>query len=294
MLEVSLRSSRSGTHALTLPEGAVLSEVTVDGVRLAARQDGRKVVIPVGSGAHTARLTWGQPETLPFFARAPQVNLGTAGVNADTELRVPEDRIVVAMGGSRLGPSAQLWAIYALLCLVALALGRVKSTPLRAGHWLVLFTGGLMLPWHVFLSLTAALLLLGWRAGRPDLATPEGFNLRQAGIAAACGTALVLLAVSVAVDLQGRPDFLIAGNGSFANHLRWTEDRTPGLMPQPWILSIPVWGWRAGMVAWLAWLVLSLVGWGQWGYKVLTAGGLWRKGPTEPDEPAKPTVGLQG
>ncbi|MBI5543018.1 MAG: hypothetical protein HY901_03970, partial [Deltaproteobacteria bacterium] len=70
-----------------------------------------------------------------------------------------------------------------------------------------------------------------------------------------------------------------------------TEDRTTGLMPRPWVLSVPLWGWRAAMVAWFAWAALKLVGWGSWGFKVLTEGGPWRQGP--PAEPAEPTVGPQ-
>jgi hypothetical protein len=69
--------------------------------------------------------------------------------------------------------------------------------------------------WYAFLTLTAALLLLGWRARRPELAPPGAFNLRQVAIVAASGAAVLMLAAAAVVDLQGRPDFLIAGNGSW-------------------------------------------------------------------------------
>jgi len=91
------------------------------------------------------------------------------------------------------------------------------------------------------------------------------------------------------VDLQGRPDLLIAGNGSGASLLRWTEDRTSGSMSRPWVLLAPVWGWRAAMVAWLAWTALMLVSCGKWGFQVLAEGRAQE--PAAPFETPETRVG---
>ena len=74
----------------------------------------------------------------------------------------------------------------------------------------------------------------------------------------------------------------IGGNGSCASELRWFVDRTDGVLPRAWVLSLPLWAYRAVMLLWALWLAQALLRWLRWGYGAFTAGGLWRRKPPAP------------
>ncbi|MBR9981644.1 MAG: hypothetical protein KFF50_11505, partial [Desulfatitalea sp.] len=59
--------------------------------------------------------------------------------------------------------------------------------------------------------------------------------------------------------------------------LHWTQDHMTGALPQPWVLSLPVWVYRLLMLAWSLWLALALLKWLKWGWQCIGHDGLWRK-----------------
>jgi hypothetical protein len=76
----------------------------------------------------------------------------------------------------------------------------------------------------------------------------------------------------------------IAGMGSTAGKLVWLTDRTADALAQPWVLSVPIWGYRVAMLLWALWLAVALIAWLRWGWRSLNAGGLWRrKGEAQPE-----------
>jgi hypothetical protein len=60
-LTLRLRSSRGGQHTVTLPEGATLDSLKVQGAEQPLRQDGRKVTFPLGPGERNVSLTFRVP-----------------------------------------------------------------------------------------------------------------------------------------------------------------------------------------------------------------------------------------
>jgi hypothetical protein len=72
-------------------------------------------------------------------------------------------------------------------------------------------------------------------------------------------------------------------NGSEPGMLRWHQDRADALLPQPWLLSLSLWFYRAVMLAWSLWVAQALVGWLRWGWRQWTHGGYWiRRTPRSP------------
>ena len=47
----------------------------------------------------------------------------------------------------------------------------------------------------------------------------------------------------------------IAGNGSGPAALNWFQDRVAETYPRAWVLSVPLWCYRALMLAWALWLI---------------------------------------
>jgi hypothetical protein len=68
----------------------------------------------------------------------------------------------------------------------------------------------------------------------------------------------------------------IAGNGSHAGLLNWYQDRASPLLPQAWVLSVPLLVYRLLMLAWALWIAQALLRWLRWGWEAFGAGGYWR------------------
>jgi hypothetical protein len=68
----------------------------------------------------------------------------------------------------------------------------------------------------------------------------------------------------------------IGGNGSNAGHLAWYQDRSAGELPAARVYSVPLFVYRAAMLAWASWLAFALLRWLRWGWESFSEGGLWR------------------
>jgi hypothetical protein len=293
-LALALRSSQGGQHFVTLPEGAELTGLTLDGAAQPLRQEGRRVPIPLAPGAHEATLEWREPNGVRAWFRAPPVDLGAPSVNAHVALNVPAGRWVLFAGGPRLGPSVLFWPILLVVAALAVALGRVPWTPLRAHHWLGLGLGLTQAPLPAAALVVVWLLALGWR-GRLDEPTrtrsAAAFDALQIVLALLTLVALASLFWAIQLGLLGSPVMQIAGNGSSPELLRWYQDRAGAVLPQPWLLSLSIWLYRLVMLAWSLWVAAMLVGWLRWGWRQWTHGGYWlprRPRITPPLDPPLP------
>jgi hypothetical protein len=282
----NLRSSRGGLSPFTLPEGAQLQSVTINGVAQPIRQEGRVVSLPLVPGAMSVALTWRQAGGIGLSWTSPLVDLGSPTVNAEVSVQVPDTRWVLFTAGPRMGPAVLFWSFLLVLLLVSAGLSRVGSTPLKLHHWLLLALGLSQVPIPAIALVFGWLLLLGWRA-QGEL-TPGWFNLRQLAVVALSGVALIILMVSVYEGLLGHPEMQIQGNGSDAYTLHWFQDRTQGQLPTGWIFSVPMLVYRGAMLAWSLWMAFALLRWLKWGWQAFSTGGLWKKSPAAPRTPVEP------
>ncbi|HEU4410149.1 MAG TPA: hypothetical protein VFS43_33145 [Polyangiaceae bacterium] len=300
-LALTVRSSRGTEHVLTLPEGARLNAVTINGAALPARSEGRKVTLPVVPGSQRVVVSFREPAGADLVYRTPQVDLGVPSVNAEVQVRGLEGRWVLFVGGPPVGPVVLFWSMLVVLAVVAFALGRVPWAPLRAHHWALLGIGLSQTSVYTAAFVVGWLLLLGWRRKDPEL--PAGaFNARQALLVAWTLVALGLLAYAIRQGLLGAPEMQIEGNGSHYGFLRWYSDRAGPVPPGAWVVSVPMLVYRVAMLAWALWVALALLRWLRWGWEAFTTEGLWRKvprkappppppapmGPTGPTEPTGP------
>ncbi len=277
-LEMRLRSSRGGQHAITLPEGATLQRVEIHGSVVPIRPEGRLVTLPLRPGSQLAKLQWQEPrgtKDASIYATSA-VDLGAPSVNSELEIHPPDGRWILYTGGPRLGPAVLFWPKLLVLALLAVVLGRVRTTPLRARHWFLLGIGLTQISVALGSVVVAWLLLLGWRREGGRVLSNNRFALAQLLIALLTVAALGTLFVAIQQGLLGRPDMQIAGNGSGGQLLRWYQDRI-GMQPEAgWMLSVPLLAYRIAMLAWALWIAQALVSWLRWGWQSYTEGGLWR------------------
>jgi hypothetical protein len=277
-LELSLRSSQGGQHFVTLPEGAELTQLTLDGVDQPLRQEERRVPIALAPGAHQVGLGWREPRGITAWFRGSAVDLGAPSVNAHVEIGVPAGRWVLFVGGPRLGPTVLFWPILLVVAALAVGLARIPWTPLETRHWLLLGLGLTQAPLPAAALVVVWLLALGFRGRLSDAERTRShaaFDLLQVTLAALTVAALAALVFAIQEGLLGTPVMQIAGNGSDHDLLRWYQDRSAAVLPTPWMLSPSLWLYRLTMLAWSLWVAQALVGWLRWGWRQWSAGGHW-------------------
>src|SRR5207237_7297397 len=112
------------------------------------------------------------------------------------------------------------------------------------------------------------------------------FNLRQLGLALFTFVALIAVLGSVQKGLLGTPNMHLTGNGSVPTALHWFHDRSDDAMPHAYAISVPMWVYKALMLAWALWPASALVRWLRWGFAAYSTGGYWRTKPKPPQAEA--------
>ncbi len=281
-LTVNIRTSEGSHFPLMLPPGSLLEQVTIDGKIQPIRQEDRKVTIPLEPGARSAILEWREQGPMSSVLQVGEVRIGSEvqqAVNGDITVMMPRDRWILWVGGPGLGPAVLFWSSLVVVILAAFGLGRISWTPLKTHHWLLLGLGLTQVHPVVALIVVGWILAMGVRA-RETIA--EGwftFDLAQILLVLWTLAALGCLYAAVHNGLLGIPHMQIAGNHSTDFQLHWTQDRFTAVLPQPWVLSVPLLVYRLLMLLWALWLALSVLSWLRWAYESWSHGEIWRKIP---------------
>ncbi|HYY06540.1 MAG TPA: hypothetical protein VE997_08175, partial [Candidatus Limnocylindria bacterium] len=273
---LEMRTSRGGQHPLTLPEGAELQSVSINGRIQPIRQEQRVVTVPLVPGTQTVALTWREKTAMAMTLASPQLTLGVPSVNLETRIAMPADRWTLFVGGARLGPAVLFWPLLVVVALAAVALGRSRLTPLGARHWFLLGVGLTQVPLYVAAIVAGWLLALGWRKERGATLGDGGFDLLQVLLALWTLLALHGLFAAIQHGLLGLPEMQITGNGSIASLLRWYHDRAGPTLPRTWVVAVPLLVYRLAMLAWALWIAWAVLWWLRWGWACFSEGGRWR------------------
>jgi hypothetical protein len=276
-LNLVVRSSRGREHTVTLPAGAELTRVTVDNESLPIEQADQNVVLPLTPGTQRIELAWRSDQGIVTWYELPMVNLGTDSVNSRLILELPRNRWPLFTGGPRLGPAVLFWGVLIVIALGAAALGRFGGTPLQGWQWFLLGLGLSQAHVLTIFLVVGWLLLLARRGRLGDTSSNLAFNGLQIMLVLLTLASLVSLIGAIEQGLLGAPSMQVSGNGSTAYRLEWYQDRSPGVLPQAWVVSAPLLVYRGLMLAWALWLALALLKWLGWGWGCLSSGGLWRR-----------------
>ena len=271
-LGFSYRSSRGGRHDLRLPQDVQVKSVVADGKTLPLRPTGGVLPLTLVPGQHTVSLQFSAGDGVGVVSRPPQVDLGVEGTNVNTTLMLPRDRWVLFAWGKGVGPAILYWGELALFVVIALALGRLRRTPLRTRDWLLLGLGLSTFSWWVLIVFGAWLFLLDRRPGL-KIAKRWQFNAAQALLAVFSIAALGVLVSAIPYGLLGEPDMgMINGYAG----LPWFVDRTAATLPQPFVLSVSIWFYKLAMLLWALWLSFALLRWLPWAWRQYASEGVWR------------------
>ena len=275
-LDLSLRSSQGGGHVIRLPEGAQTQTVTVDGVEEPFRSDEGSVNLSLKPGVHQVAITWQLHQGMALMQRVPAVDVGAVPANARISIRMPDDRWLLLAGGLPWGPAVLFWGVLLAALVGSLLLGRLRFSPLKGWQWALLSFGLMQLEVPLAIAVAGWFMAFQLRASRP-FTRPWRFDLLQVALAAWTVVALVGLYGAVHQGLLMDPDMQVAGLGSNEGVLNWYAQRADPALPQPWVLSVPLWAWKVLMLLWSMWLAASLVRWAPWAWRAFSAGQLWMR-----------------
>ncbi len=278
-LTLKIHTSRGGQHTIELPPDTNLQEVRVNQKSLPVRQDGQWVTVPLQPGRQTVSVKWHQLIPFQTLYKGPLIKVGRQAVNAQVTFKMPQKRWILLTGGPRWGPAVLFWSYLAVIVLAALGLGRLALAPIKTWQWALLGLGLTQIPAAMALVIVGWLVALGLREQRGAVANWWRFNLLQLGLIFLTAMAVIALFTAVKAGLIGHPDMQVAGNRSGSWTLNWTQDRIDDSLPRPWVLSLPLWCYRALMLAWSLWLAYTLLGWLKWGWRSFSKEGVWKKKP---------------
>jgi hypothetical protein len=275
-MSLAYRSTQGGQHVITLPDGAEVDTVFIDGRSEPLRAIDSTLSLPILPGSHQINISWRQPAEVGWRASTPEVDLNAAAGNIHLSMHLPANRWILGTGGPGQGPAVLYWPELAALVLLAAILGRIGLTPLATRQWILLGLGFSTFSWSALFVVVAWLLVLGWRGQWQGTDKAVNFNFIQVGIALLTLAALMAFISSLPLGLLGSPDMHITGNGSHGSMLQWFADRSETLLPQASAFSLPLWVYKALILAWALWVSLALVKWLPWGWQCLSSGALWK------------------
>lgn len=293
-LQLSLRTNQAGYYDFTLPEGAHLGGLNIDGKATPLRSVNGQVKIPLHPGEQQLEIHWQGSEGTLFKAISPPINLGGHASNLMINIDLPKDRWPLLVGGPSMGPSVLLWGMLVVILLLAGALGRSALTPLKTYQWILLSLGVATVNLYILALIAVWLIILNTRGALAQTPSRTAFKWMQLGLFTLSFVTLLLLLGSIPYSLLSSPDMHINGNGSNAHYLRWYQDQSESQFPQAWIISLPLWSYKLAMLLWSLWLASALLPWVRWGWQQLSHHALWYAPdsilPTTPTTSTDPLV----
>jgi hypothetical protein len=291
-LALALRVSDGGNFPVTLPPGAVVTSVTVDGAEQPIPVSEGVVALPLVPGQRHYQIAWRNEVAFTPRFRSPAVALASPANNVTLGVAFPRDRWVLGLGGPRLGPAILFWGLVIVVAVLGVLLARVRALPLTTLDALLLAVG------LTLCNLPTTLLVAAWfgllLARERWIAATErrlARNLIQVALAALSVVTVIALVASVPLALLGSPEMQITGNGSSSYFYQWFQDHAGESLPTAWVFSLPLWVYRGAMLVWSLWLAFALLRWLKWAWGRWATPQWWfaEKSPPAGDDPAEAT-----
>jgi hypothetical protein len=276
-LQLHLRSGQGGQQDIKFPSSAAIESVRIDGVPQAVRREGDTVKIAVKPGLQAVHIVFQMPVGMMGFFRSPRIELGMNGVQGKISVPVPGGSWLLFAAGPGLGPKIMFWYELVVLLAIACFLSKIKVIPLTRNQWLLLVLGLTQISDAGKIVIIGFVFLMVWRRLKAAGFQPLWFDLMQI-ISAGWG---LLTVICVCFILRrgfvGKPLMDVIGNGSTYSLLQWFDDRIISILPTVSVITVPIFIYRALMLAWALWLAWFLwSSFARWIWTSFGEGGYWR------------------
>ena len=274
-LTLAVRATLGSQLPLALPPTASLKKVLINGRETSISHSESTLKIPVVPGEQTIEVQWQNPVGVALTTTTPKFDLSMPATNINVELNLPQDRWVLLVGGPALGPAILFWGVLLVVVMLAIGLSKSKLTPLKGYEWVLLSVGVATINVWVLVLMAAWFVAMTLRGRNQSPPTKPIFNALQVFLCLLTAVSLLTLVSSVPSSLLANPDMYITGNNSSTFNLRWYQDHSENVLPQGWVISLPMLAYRLLMLLWSLWLAFALMRWIKWGWEQINAGGFW-------------------
>lgn len=276
-LNLTLRATQGGSHALKLPTDGELLNLSIDGRPLNLKPEAGVLTLPIKPGTQMVNLSWREDLGVGVVSRTPDLDLQLDAANVSLHLALPQDRWLLRLTGPAVGPAVLYWSALIVLLALGYGLGRSGRALLPVRAWMLLVLGFSTLSYIPLLIVAIAFIALDARRRYlPGAWGKWRFDLTQLGLAALALMAFVALVLAIPAGLLGSPDMHVAGSANYGE-LAWLADRSSGLLPTASAISLPMWAYKALMLGFALWLAWALIGWIRLAWAALTTGSGWMR-----------------
>ncbi|HWS26592.1 MAG TPA: hypothetical protein VN259_08475, partial [Xanthomonadales bacterium] len=274
-LNLTLRATQGGSHALKLPASGELLNLGIDGRPLNLKPEAGVLTLPIKPGTQTVNLSWREDLEVGVVSRTPELDLQLDAANVSLHLALPQDRWLLRLSGPAVGPAVLYWSALIVLLALGYGLGRSGRALLPFGAWMLLVLGFSTLSYVPLLIIAVTFIALDARRRYlPGAWGKWRFDLAQLALAALTLLAFGALILAIPAGLLGSPDMHVAGSASYGE-LAWLADRSSGPLPTASAISLPMWAYKALMLAFALWLAWAVIGWIKLAWTALTSGSGW-------------------
>jgi hypothetical protein len=258
-LNLNVRATAQSELSVGLPTGITVDSFSLDNVSGIGTKTSDSVAWLLSPGVHNISIVYSKIRNEQLFDTPPLFTVSSKSYNVKTTWKPDHNRWLIWTGGGLWGPSVVFWSKMAIIVITCGALSSFGLLPLSILGGCILGAGLSTLP-VVFLSIPLLWLIL------LKLHSTNKFELTRMPRALHVLSAFILTGLSmltfysiVETGLVNTPPMLIAGNGSSIYNLIWFHDVVSSALPQPYILSLPMWVWRGISLLWSTWLVMRIV-----------------------------------
>jgi len=146
---------------------------------------------------------------------------------------------------------------------------------LPIGAWMLLVLGFSTLSYVPLLIVAVAFIALDARQRYlPGAWGKWRFDFAQLLLVVLSVFAFAALVAAIPAGLLGAPEMHIAGSASYGEYA-WLADRSSGVLPTASAISLPMWAYKALMLAFALWLAWALIGWIKLAWRALISGTGW-------------------
>ncbi len=277
-LNMKLRATQGGSHALTLPAAAELLNLAIDGRALNLKPEAGVLTLPIKPGTQQLNLSWREDIEVGVLTHTPSLDLGLDAANLTLRLALPADRWILRLAGPAVGPAVLYWSGLIVLLLIGFGLGRSGRALLPLRAWMLLVLGFSTLSYVPLLIVAVAFIALDARRRYlPGTLGKWRFDFTQMVLVGLTLAAFAALVVAIPAGLLGSPDMHIAGSAGSYGELAWLADRSSGELPSATAVSLPMWAYKALMLAFALWLASAVIGWIRLAWAALTTGSGWMR-----------------
>jgi len=274
-LGLALRATQGGSHALQLPADAELLNLSIDGRTLNSKPEAGVLTLPIKPGSQQVLLSWREDQGIGLITRSPALDLGLDAANISLKLALPNDRWLLRLAGPAVGPAVLYWSGLIVLLLLGYGLGRSGRALLPIGAWMLLVLGFSTLSYVPLLIVAVAFIALDARQRYlPGAWGKWRFDFAQLLLVVLSVFAFAALVAAIPAGLLGAPEMHIAGSASYGEYA-WLADRSSGVLPTASAISLPMWAYKALMLAFALWLAWALIGWIKLAWRALISGTGW-------------------